>query len=698
MIKKRKIIIIIFIVLLCRGAYSFYFFNYKYSAFSNKKVQVKIISIYSATENGITYSIKYNGDNFLLYIKDVENIYEHADVLSLIATNYEAEESTNPYEFNYKRYINSNGYVARLYTSKVLNVSKSTDLFSWIYYIRDNISKKLQENMSEDNANILKSIVYGDDIYLDDDIKNAFSNIGIGHYLCVSGTHVVTLLVVFEKITKSKKSKVAKIILLIYFYCISLFNISLLRAILMNIFSLIFKKKSFYSKYLVILSLVLCINPYYIFNTGVIFSFLSVLGIHIFIPIVSSFLKVKTRLPMYVISSISVTISAQILIIPFEIDYFGKVCLIGLFSNLVLSGILTLLMTSGFLLFILFFIPKIPSILMLAINTQIDILMFLVKKINSINYLDITFPHLNVASIIAYYLLLILILFAPKIWIRFWKKRKIIKRIIEIAKLSCVAIILIATLYTNYFESYVLYFYVGQGNMALIHDKSKNIIVDMGSTQDSKAYNVLKNYLKAKNITNIDLVLLTHFHTDHINGVESLIEDENIDVKRVAFSLPCEYTEEYEELNTVFKKYGVARVNVVEKDEIELGNVKIEILSPPKNDEIIADDMLNANSTVYLVSKNNKKYLFMGDSTKETETYLLENYEEKLKDITVYQVGHHGSSTSSSEEFISKLKCQNAVISAKKSVYGHPADSTLEILEKSILNVYITEKNGAVKF
>ena len=109
--------------------------------------------------------------------------------------------------------------------------------------------------------------------------------------------------------------------------------------------------------------------------------------------------------------------------------------------------------------------------------------------------------------------------------------------------------------------------------------------------------------------------------------------------------------------------------------------------------------MLNANSTVYLVEKSKKKYLFMGDATKKTEKYILEKYEEKKEKINVIQLSHHGSSTSSYEPFISKLNNQCiCVISSKKKVYGHPSELVLKLLNKYNLKYKITEKEGAVLF
>ena len=101
-----------------------------------------------------------------------------------------------------------------------------------------------------------------------------------------------------------------------------------------------------------------------------------------------------------------------------------------------------------------------------------------------------------------------------------------------------------------------------------------------------------------------------------------------------------------------------------------------------------------------LIYFKNKKILFMGDSTKKTEQSVLKNVNSnKLQNIDILQVSHHGSKTSSYESFLSKISNNtSAIISADKSVYGHPNDIVVELLKKYKFNIYLTEKNGAIVF
>lgn len=128
-----------------------------------------------------------------------------------------------------------------------------------------------------------------------------------------------------------------------------------------------------------------------------------------------------------------------------------------------------------------------------------------------------------------------------------------------------------------------------------------------------------------------------------------------------------------------------------------VGEIKFKILSPDVNLKIKDNDVANANSIVTVINIENKNFLFMGDATKNTEKEILKNINTLPEIIDVYQVGHHGSKTSSDNNFIGKLNIKEGIISSKKKVYNHPAKETLNTLSKHNIKVKITEKNGACK-
>ena len=117
----------------------------------------------------------------------------------------------------------------------------------------------------------------------------------------------------------------------------------------------------------------------------------------------------------------------------------------------------------------------------------------------------------------------------------------------------------------------------------------------------------------------------------------------------------------------------------------------------PTEQYIRSKDEINSNSLVCKILIKDKQLLYMGDATLETEEALIREY-NKLKNIYILKVGHHGSKSSTGEKFIQKVKPENAVISADKRYYGHPHSQVTSILKKYNVNIYITEKQGAIKF
>ena len=713
--KKKSLVVIALTILFFKICYCIFLYNFKYEEFKNKKITVSINKISEIGEEGITYDVTYNNDKFLMYIKDKDEILKGGEKIQCIASNYKIETKNNPYEFNYKRYLNSNKYISRLYCSKIiLKENGKNKVLDIIYAIREYISKKLDKKMDAKNSNLLKSMMYGDNLFLDEKIKKNFSDIGLSHVLAVSGAHIEALLFSYEKIVNNRKRIVSNIILIFYFFCISLFNVSLLRAMCMYILSVIFKNKySFVQKYVITLMIFIYINPYYIFNAGIIFSFLSILGIKLFYTLIYSYIITKLRFKYnsalkVIVKNISLTVSAQILTFPFQIYYFNKFSIIFLFSNLLLSFLIEILMHLNFSLFILFFIPYISDILIYSCNFLITIVVKLVEIINKINYFSIYLIRPSISIFFCYYVFIVVMLYKKYVIILSWKNRKKLKKLaLKLQKCFCIYI-LTWYLYMIFLDKYVIFFNVGQGNMSLIHSNTKNIIVDIGATKEYDAGNIIVSFLKAKNINKVDAIFITHMHSDHINGIANLLEN-NIKIGYIVYSKPPELTKEYTELIEIAKNKKIALVQVTQLDNIKIEKINVDVLSPPKNSYIKDSDILNANSTIYLVDTSIKKIMYMGDSTKETEKYLLNEYinsereevkkiKETINNLDIYQVGHHGSKTSTYEVFISKINSCNAIISADKNVYGHPNDEVLDILNKYKFKILITQKKGAIKF
>lgn len=272
------------------------------------------------------------------------------------------------------------------------------------------------------------------------------------------------------------------------------------------------------------------------------------------------------------------------------------------------------------------------------------------------------------------------------------KKYKLIKNIknIIICTLSILLIFLIRTcIVSSTFKSNpkimkVHFINVGQGDSILIQVNNKNLIIDSGP-KDNK--NNLLKYLNKLNITSFDYVIATHPHEDHIGNMAYLINNYkiyNFYAPKV-LSTTTSFETMIEALVRKNLKINIIKANI---DTIDLGqDTLVEVFSP----NLDTYENLNNYSPIIKITYKNTSFLFTGDAEKLVENEVL----NKNIKSDVLKVGHHGSSTSSSLDFIKTVSPSISVISVGKyNSYNHPNTNTLETLKNTI--IYRTDLNNNI--
>lgn len=234
---------------------------------------------------------------------------------------------------------------------------------------------------------------------------------------------------------------------------------------------------------------------------------------------------------------------------------------------------------------------------------------------------------------------------------------------------------------------------VGQGSSILVQSESKNTLIDTG---DEKYYDKLNSFLSNNQINSIDQIVLTHNDPDHIGNVDRLIK-----TRKVGTVIQSKYgykknasTKDVKELNAAVSKYNTKTVKVKKGNKIDFGcGMKGEVLSPWKNYKKV-----NQTSLVIKMVYGKYSYLFTGDIYSSNEKELIKKYNVKS---TVLQIPHHGSYTSSSEQFLKKVGAKYAVISCgKNNPYHHPRPEAMKRIKKYISNknLYRTDQDGTILF
>lgn len=274
------------------------------------------------------------------------------------------------------------------------------------------------------------------------------------------------------------------------------------------------------------------------------------------------------------------------------------------------------------------------------------------------------------------------------------KKNNLKKYVILILLLSSFFYTFFSYVQKNFFQvsNHNLQFHfidVGQGDSSLIiTPKGKTILIDAGDEAHAKK---VLSYVREQGIEKLDLVIATHPDADHIGGMDKVIKNFDIGV----FAMPdvSAKTNQYKQIQRELKAKKMKATRLYQGDEVQIDDdIDFEILSPVKGKKY---DDTNEYSIVTKIVYKDTSFILMGDATMENEVDIINNVPDI--DIDVLKLGHHGSSTSSSDYFITKTSPNIAIISCgKNNKYGHPHQEVMRVLKKHGVTPYRTDEMGDI--
>lgn len=610
------------------------------------KINDKTITIYFDNIIG-----KYYVDNNEK-VKEFKDNYSFGDKVYIKGEISVPNNNTIPNNFNYKDYLYHKYIYYIIKIDKIKMISKNDNIF---LNIKNSIYKRIDKIKYN---NYLYAFILGKSYYIDSEVLNNYKINGITHLFALSGLHVSMfssiILFILKKIKLSEKlSYFITSLFLIFFAFIASFTPSIVRSVLFFILSSINNVYYLYvkPKYLlyIVFSILIFINPFYIYDTGFILSFC----ISFFILLFNEKNKINNNLLSILVISILSTLSS----LPIIINMSYEINILGFINNLFFIPYVTYIVFP--LSIIVVFISKLSFIL----NFLIIIMEYISKVSSNILNVKLIFPKMSLFLIIIYYVLLILI----------------VKKI----NLKKIFIIYLSFLYfrCNFDKNNYVYFIdVGQGDSALIVTKNnKSILIDTGGKVGSN-YSLMKSnvipFFKSIGIRKLDYLFITHGDYDHAGYGIDLVNNFNV---KNRFTNKGKY-------NSLEKKLNIKSFN---NSYIKIDNVEIYSL----NSKLYNNE--NSDSLVLLVIIDNYKLLFMGDASINTEKDIMNNYD--IGDVFILKVGHHGSKTSSSEEFINNVNPKYSIISVgKNNKFGHPNKEVLDNLSNS--KIYRTDIDGSIMF
>ena len=594
------------------------------------------------------------------------------DTLSLKGTLEIPKNNTIPNTFNYKEYLKYKkiNYILKIDSFKVYSSNKNIFL-----KIKNYLYKRIYNIKYND---YLYAFILGKSSYLDEEEYENYKINGVTHLFALSGLHVsifsLILLNIMKRLKlKEKLSFIITSLFLLFFSFVASYTPSILRAVIFFILSSINKIYYFHIKpinilYLTFIILVV-INPFYIFNTGFILSF----TITFFILLFNEYNSVKSGLKSILIISLLSFFSS----LPIIINMSYEINIISSINNIFFIPFVTNIVFPVSIISVIF--PKISYVL----NILTTFMEYVSNVSSNIVNITIYFPYFNKISIVFYYLFLIL-------FIKLKKKRYLF---------LILFILLFLKIKPMFNRNTILYFLdVGQGDSLLIRTKNnKSIMVDTGGKLTYKKekwelknrnFDIEKNtiipFIKSIGINKIDYLFLTHGDYDHMGETINLVN--NFKVEKVIFNCG-EFNQLEQALIKVLDKKKIKYYSCIK--ELNIDNNKLYFLQTKEYDNE------NDNSSVIYTELNGYKFMFMGDAGIEKEKDILEKY--NISNIDVLKVGHHGSKTSSSKEFIDEIEPKYSIISVgKNNRYGHPNKEVLNILDES--KIYRTDQDGSIMF
>ena len=225
---------------------------------------------------------------------------------------------------------------------------------------------------------------------------------------------------------------------------------------------------------------------------------------------------------------------------------------------------------------------------------------------------------------------------------------------------------------------------VGQADAALIQCDGHSMLIDGGNAADSsKMYTVMKNH----RITELDYVIGTHAHEDHIGGLAGALNYASV---KTAYSPVTTYdSKAFQNFRKAVEKHGVSLTVPQKDDTFFLGSAECKILA------VNSDSDTNNTSIVLRITLGDTSFLFTGDAEREVEQAIL-NSKQYIRS-TVLKVGHHGSESSTGYLWVREVMPKYAVISVgKDNSYGHPTDEVLSRLRDAEVTTFRTDLQGDI--
>lgn len=583
-------------------------------------------------------------------------------------------------------YVTKN--TAQIYENKDANFKKSIDR------MRDHLLKAMKKVMSEYDAAALFAMLFGGYGGIKPEFLEAFTATGIVHILSVSGSHIALLAATLQQIGNFLRIKpiftAFYIIIVIFCYCtFSGFVPPVIRSSIMGILTfgaMALGREKDGRRILALTGLsMLVFKPHLIFDISFQLSFGATAGLLYLSPYVQ---RKFSFLPKWLAANLALTIAAQLSVLPFLAWYFNTLSLSALISNLVAVPIVEYIIIFGLLGAVIgMLIPFVQNIFFVLCSLSLGLVYNITSAVAAIPGGNIYLPSGGMIIGLVYYFLLGLVVYNDKFY-RIKFKSYIIS--------SCIILFTFVLWFGIKPDGLVRVHFidVGQGDATLVTTPTKKaVLIDTGGILQSKSdfdvgARVVVPYLKHYGITEIEYLILTHAHEDHAGGAKAVYKKIKVNHILIGREDKIEYAKVFqtslENMPTCIPAY--------QGQKFAVDGVDFEVLAAMDGVKLKTG---NEVSNVIKISYGQHSFLITGDLDANGENLLLQ--EGAVLSSSVLKVGHHGSKTSSTVDFIKQVNPIYAMISVgADNAFGHPSNVVVERLKENQAIIYRTDDDGAI--
>lgn len=636
------------------------------------------------------------------------------------------QENRNPGNFNQKFYYQKQKIHAQIWCNQFqIQNSHINQIKESLTLIREHGKQTLLRCLGEDAGNSMAAILLGDKKDLNQEIKQLYQKGGIGHILAISGLHMSFIGIGLYKLLRKMGagftfSGITGISLLLLYTIMIGAGISAIRAILMYIVrmgaEITGRDYDLLTSLSLAASLIILWQPLYLFDAGFLFSFGAILAMISIVPLLEQIQCFPTVL--------CPGIAIQVMLLPITIYFYYELPLWSVFTNLIVIPLMPILLGIGILGLFL------TGIWYSGGSLVLQLCKLILGTYEKLCRLMIHLPFGRIVTgkpekwmLFLYYGgLLISYLIWAYWYIQTEKKKQKCKNRMSLQKAEEQQSLLMQQKCKRFFLK--IFFFmsvffltlwgdnhkkgtlevtmldVGQGDGIYLRTPvGTTCLIDGGSTDISNVgiYRIIP-FLESKGVGQLDYVFVSHGDEDHINGIEQMLQNQELNVKIASLVLPSKqvWDDKLKNLVQIAIQNGT-KVLITEKGQQLNETAKNQKFSltciAPSED--YSGETGNAASMVLDLQYEAFHMLFTGDLEGKGESQLIQD--DKLTSYSVLKVAHHGSKNSSGEDLLQKITPSVAVISSGvRNRYGHPHQETLDRLTKMGCTIYNTQQNGAI--